>query len=235
MFYLTSTISLLCFNSVIYSGAGSRHFGVYFIIFISSIWLYKSDIAGSRLIYSISVHPSGTFRDKIKFYFSSFLVFILSIHFVVGIYRVSLDLVYPYSASKEVAEFIRNSKYSNWPLFGTRDVEVAPVSGYLGSSIYYPELKKRGSFTEWINRDSNLRREDSLIHIKDYMKRHKNVDQALVILSNKSDLGAEFQSGDSQLSEGFEINFIKHFLRSYNKPERYYLYEVRRNLKLSDG
>ena len=136
VFYLTSTISLLCFNSAIYSGAGSRHFGVYFIIFISSIWLYKSDIAGSRLIYSISVHSSGTFRDKIKFYFSSFLVFILSIHFVVGIYRVSLDLVYPYSASKEVAEFIRNSKYSNWPLFGTRDVEVAPVSGYLGSSIY---------------------------------------------------------------------------------------------------
>ena len=75
----------------------------------------------------------------------------------------------------------------------------------------------------------------TLIHIKDYMKRHKNVDKALVILSNKSDLGAEFQSGDSQLSEGFEINFIKHFLRSYNKPERYYLYEVRRNLKLSDG
>ena len=235
VFYLTSTLSLLCFNSAIYSGAGSRHFGVYFVIFISSIWLYNSDMEASRIIVSIPAHPSGKLKDKIKLYFSYFLVFVLSIHFVVGIHRVFLDLVYPYSASKEVAEFIRSSKYSDWPLFGTRDVEVASVSGYLGSSIYYPELQKRGSFTEWINRDSNLRREDSLMHIKDYMKKHKNVDKVLVILSNKSDLGAGFRSGGSQLSEGFTINFIKHFLRSYNEPERYYLYEVRRNLKLSGG
>ena len=123
-----------------------------------------------------------TFKHKIVRHFSSFLVFILSIHFVAGIHRVSLDLVYPYSASKEVAEFIRNSEYSKWPLFGTRDVEVASISGYLASPIYYPELKKEGTFTEWINRDSNLRREDSLMHIKDYMKKHKNVDSVLVIL-----------------------------------------------------
>ena len=148
--------------------------------------------------------------------------------FFAGIHRVSLDMVYPYSASKEVAEFIRNSDYSNWPLFGTRDVEVTSVSGYLGSSIYYPELKRTGTFTEWINRDSSLRREDSLIHILGYMKNNKNVDSLLVILSNSSDLGDDFHSEDLRLSEGLTISFIKQFLRSYNKPERYYLYEVRR-------
>ena len=121
-------------------------------------------------------------------YFSSFLVTILFIHFVAGIHRVSLDLVYPYSAGKEVAEFIRNSKYTDWPLFGTRDVEVASVSGYLGNSIYYPELKKRGTYTEWINRDPNLRREDSLPHIVDYMNKHKDADAILVILSKKFEI-----------------------------------------------
>ncbi|MCB4429319.1 hypothetical protein FZX09_11105 [Synechococcus sp. MU1643] len=171
---------------------------------------------------------SDTFEHKSNFYFSYFIVFILSIHFFAGIHRVSLDLVYPYSASKEVAEFIRNSEYSNWPLFGTRDVEVTSVSGYLGSSIHYPELKRRGTFTEWINRDSNLRREDSLNHILDYMKKNKNLDSLLVILSKSSDLGDSFHSVDLRLSEGFTISFIKQFLRSYNEPERYYLYEVRR-------
>ena len=102
------------------------------------------------------------------------------------------------------------------------------VSGYLGSSIYYPELKRTGTFTEWINRDSSLRREDSLIHILGYMKNNKNVDSLLVILSNSSDLGDDFHSEDFRLSEGLTISFIKQFLRSYNKPERYYLYEVRR-------
>ena len=229
VFYLTSTLSLLGFNSVIYSGAGSRHFGVYFIIFISSIWLYRSDMAATGGNFSIQVHPaSATFENKLKLYFSYFLAFVLSIHFVAGIHRVSLDLVYPYSASKEVAKFITNSKYSDWPLFGTRDVEVTSVSGYLGSSIYYPELKRTGTFTEWINRDSSLRREDSLIHILGYMKNNKNVDSLLVILSNSSDLGDDFHSEDLRLSEGLTISFIKQFLRSYNKPERYYLYKVRR-------
>ena len=229
VFYLTSTLSLLGFNSAIYSGAGSRHFGVYFIIFISSIWLYRSDMAATGGSFSIQVHPlSAKFEHKLKLYFSYFLAFVLSIHFVAGIHRVSLDLVYPYSASKEVAKFIRNSKYSDWPLFGTRDVEVTSVSGYLGSSIYYPELKRTGTFTEWINRDSSLRRKDSLIHILDYMKNNKNVDSLLVILSNSSDLGDDFHSEDLRLSEGLTISFIKQFLRSYNKPERYYLYEVRR-------
>ncbi len=235
VFYLSSILSLLCFNSAIYSGAGSRHFGVYFIIFISSIWLYRSDVAPARSTLSMQVQPSSVFAHKVKSNFSYFLVFILSIHFVAGIHRVSLDLVYPYSASKEVAEFIRKSRYANWPLFGTRDVELASVSGYLGSSIYYPELKRRGTFTEWINRDSNLRREDSLIYIKDYLKRHKSVDAFLVILSKRSDLGNRFRSGESQLSEEFKISFVKQFLRSYNEPERYYLYEVRRNLKSSGG
>ena len=229
VFYLTSTLTLLCFNSAIYSGAGSRHFGVYFVIFISSIWLYRSDVAAKGGMLSIEVQPiSDTFEHKSNFYFSYFIVFILSIHFFAGIHRVSLDMVYPYSASKEVAEFIRNSEYSNWPLFGTRDVEVTSVSGYLGSSIYYPELKRRGTFTEWINRDSNLRREDSLNHILDYMKKNKNLDSLLVILSKSSDLGDGFHSVDLRLSEGFTISFIKQFLRSYNEPERYYLYEVRR-------
>ena len=234
-FYLASTISLLCFNSAIYSGAGSRHFGVYFIIFISSVWLYRSDTANSPNKFPMQMQSGYTLKHNIKSYFSSFLVTILFIHFVAGIHRVSLDLVYPYSAGKEVAEFIRNSKYTDWPLFGTRDVEVASVSGYLGTSIYYPELKKRGTYTEWINRDPNLRREDSLTHIADYMKKHKDADAILVILSKKSDLGDDFRTGDLQHPEGFTICFVKQFLRSYNKPERYYLYEVRRNLKSSGG
>ena len=179
--------------------------------------------------FSIQVHPlSAISEHKLKLYFSYFLSFVLSIHFVAGIHRVSLDLVYPYSASKEVAKFIRNSKYSDWPLFGTRDVEVTSVSGYLGSSIYYPELKRTGTFTEWINRDSNLRREDSLNYILDYIKKNKNLDSLLVILSNSSDLGESFHTVDLRISEEFAISFVKQFLRSYNKPERYYLYEVRK-------
>ena len=229
VFYIASTLSLLCFNSAIYSGAGSRHFGVYFIIFIASIWMYRADRPFCSGNISTNIKSNDLFERTVKSYFSSFLILVLSIHFLAGIHRVFLDVIYPYSASKEVAEFVRNSEYSNWPLFGTRDVELASVSGYLGSSIYYPELEKRGTYAEWKNRNPNLRREDTIIHIENYMQKYKDIDAMLAIVSNNSKINHDFDSGDLNLPDGINISFVNHFLRSYNKPERYYLYEVRRN------
>ena len=196
---------------------------------MASIWIRRSDNLSYSSNALTNFQINSLFARKVKANFSSFLVIILLIHFAAGIHRVSLDAVYPYSASKEVAKFIRNSEYSNWPLFGTRDVEVASVSGYLGTSIYYPELEKRGTYAEWSNRNSSLRREDSIIYIENYMEKHKNVDSMLAIISNNSKLNYDFDSGDLELSSGITISFVNHFLRSYNRPERYFLYEVRRD------
>ena len=112
-------------------------------------------------------------------------------------------------------------------MFGTRDVELASVSGYLGKSIYYPEIDRLGTFTEWINRDSSLRRENSLVYIQEYVDSNKDVSLMLAILSNGSNLKQNFEQGDLVLPGNLKIKFVKSFLRSYNKPERYYIYTVR--------
>ena len=233
LFYCSSTSCLLCFNAAVYSGAGSRHFGVYFIIIIASIWLCKLDLSASFSSSGVDVKQS--YLTESKSGFSLFLSFILAIHFLAGIHRVFLDIVYPYSASKEVAVFIKNSEYANLPLFGSRDVELASVSGYLGKPIYYPEIKRLGTFTEWTNRDSSLSREKSLVYIQEYMNSHLNVDSLLVILSNSSNLKHNFAKDDLRLSDDISIEFVKSFLRSYNKPERYYIYKVSRGIKVSSG
>ena len=230
LFYCSSTFSLLAFNATIYSGAGSRHFGIYFIIIITSIWLCRSDPSAS---FSGSLaNIEQIYSTKAKSKFSLFLSIILVIHFCAGIHRVFLDIVYPYSASKEVATFIRNSEYADWPLFGTRDVELTSVSGYLGKSIYYPEIARPGTFTEWINRDSSLKREDSLVYIQEYMDSHQDVASILAILSNGSNLKHNFEQGDLVLPGNITIKFVRSFLRSYNKPERYYVYNIRRTGKI---
>ena len=229
LFYCSSTFCLLCFNATVYSGAGSRHFGVYFIIIMASVWLCRSDLSASSS--SLEFDVKQPYLTESKSGFSLFLSIILAIHFFAGIHRVSLDIVYPYSASKEAATFIRNSEYADWPLFGSRDVELASVSGYLGKSIYYPEINRLGTFTEWVNRDSSLSRENSLDYIQEYMDSHQNVDSLLVILSNSSNLKHDFGQGDLELSDDILIEFVKSFLRSYNKPERYYIYKVTRCIK----
>ena len=116
-------------------------------------------------------------------------------------------------------------------MFGSRDVELASVSGYLGKSIYYPEINRLGTFTEWTNRDSSLSRQNSLVYIQEYMHSHQDVDSLLVILSNSSNLKHDFRKGDLELSDDMSIKFVKSFLRSYNKPERYYVYKVSRGIK----
>ena len=230
LFYCSSTFSLLGFNATIYSGAGSRHFGIYFIIIIASIWLCRSDPSAS--FGGSLANIEQIYSTKAKSKFSLFLSIILVIHFCAGIHRVFLDIVYPYSASKEVATFIRNSEYADWPLFGTRDVELTSVSGYLGKSIYYPEIARLGTFTEWINRDSSLKREDSLVYIQEYMDSHQDVASILAILSNGSNLKHNFEQGDLVLPGNITIKFVRSFLRSYNKPERYYVYNIRRTGKI---
>ena len=66
--------------------------------------------------------------------------------------------------------------------------------------------------------------------IEEYINKHKDVDSVLAILSRKSRLRFDFRSGDLLLPEGVSISLVKKFLRSYTEPERYYLYEVRRNI-----
>ena len=197
---------------------------------MASVWLCRSDLSASCSSLVANVKESNLIESRSGF--SLFLSFILAIHFFAGIHRVFLDIVYPYSASKEVAAFIRNSEYSDWPLFGSRDVELASVSGYLGKSIYYPEINRLGTFTEWINRNSSLSRENSLDYIQEYMDSHPNINSLLVILSNSSNLKHDFGLGDLKISDDISIEFVKSFLRSYNKPERYYIYKVGRAINV---
>ena len=64
------------------------------------------------------------------------------------------------------------------------------------------------------------------------MDSHPNINSLLVILSNSSNLKHDFGRGDLKISDRISIEFVKSFLRSYNKPERYYIYKVVRAIKV---
>ena len=63
------------------------------------------------------------------------------------------------------------------------------------------------------------------------MDLHQSVDSLLVILSNSSNLKHDFGQSNLELSDDVLIEFVKSFRRSYNKPERYYIYKVTRSIK----
>ena len=65
-----------------------------------------------------------------------------------------------------------------------------------------------------------------------FLESQVDVASMLAILSNGSNLKHNFEQGDLVLPGNITIKFVKSFLRSYNKPERYYVYNIRRTGKV---
>ena len=164
--------------------------------------------------------------DQLSKLFPHLLTFCLSIHFVAGVHRVLYDFYVPYSAGKVTAEYIQTKGWSDEKMFGTRDVEVSTVSGYLDRDIYYPELQDWGSYAQWKNRIS-LKREETLDYINSFFISHPETERVLLILSRNSAF-RDMKPGDESLQGNLRIVADKKFERSWVKPERFYLYWAKR-------
>tara|TARA_Y100001968_G_C19436530_1_gene760026 strand:+ start:1339 stop:2901 length:1563 start_codon:yes stop_codon:yes gene_type:complete len=225
VFFVSGFLFLFLFNYFIYLGVGSRHYGYYFLIFIASLWISKlpsgkvtfTNIAFNKHLYNPLFAPK---------FFSFFLTFCLSVHSIAGIHRVLYDFYIPYSAGKQVSLYITENNLSNLPIFGTRDVELSTVSGYLNKNIYYPEIEGWGSFTQWQNRKS-IPREDTLFYLSKFITNNQEIDKFLMILSKGSDISLANYS-NTFIVEDFVIKFESSFNRSWTKPERYIIYTAER-------
>ena len=143
IYFLSGIIFLFLFNYFLFLGDGSRHYGYYFLVIISSTWLALSN-QDQQLKSS---NYQNLFTKGNLFYFPRLLNICLTIHMVAGIHMVFNDFRLPYSSGKETAQYIQTKGWQDSPIFATRDVEVATVSGYLDREFYVPELKGFGSLS----------------------------------------------------------------------------------------
>jgi len=223
LFFISGSGFLFAFNYFLYLGVGSRHYGYYFLILIASVWIALHPDEPRK------VHkPSSIFllTNQLSDIFPYLLTFCLSIHFAAGVHRAAYDFYTPYSAGKATSEYIKEMGWVDEPKFGTRDVEVTTISGYLDRDIYYPELKEIGSYSQW-NRRVSLDRNDTLFYIKSYFEDFPRTDRLLLILS-KGSAFPEMLPGDERVHGDLRIKADQRFERSWTKPERFYLYWAER-------
>ena len=102
---------------------------------MASVWLAVRSLG---IIQCLLVDVKQPYLIESKSGFSLFLSFILAIHFFAGIHKFSLTLFI--FCEQRVASFIRNSEYANWPLFGSRDVELASVLVILVNQFLYQSI-----------------------------------------------------------------------------------------------
>ena len=222
IFFSSGTIFLFLFNYFLYLGIGSRHYGYYFILIISSLWIYlinqngKSDLLSNQKI----------FTKGHLFYFPYLFTICLTIHMAVGVHMVINDFLIPYSAGKETAQYIKTKGWQDVPIFASRDVEVVTVSGYLDRQFYLPEIKGYGRYAQWANR-INLDRSKTLDEVKIYLDKFPRVNKLLLLLSNRSSI-KNLEPGQTLYFDKFSVIADSKFENSSKDSEMFYLYWVER-------
>ncbi len=222
IFFLSGTIFLFFFNYFLFIGDGSRHYGYYFLLIISSFWLSLS----SEDQKTLPSDQKNFFNKGNLLYFPNLFTICLTIHLAVGLHMVSTDFLLPYSSGKETAEYIQTKGWQDYPIFASRDVEVATVSGYLDREFYLPELKGFGSYAQWANR-ATLDRSKTLDEVQIYLDKFPNVNKLLLLLSNRSSI-KNLEPGESLYFDKFIVIADSKFENSFHDSERFYLYWVER-------
>ena len=222
IFFFSGLIFLFIFNYFLYLGIGARHYGYYFLLIISAVWLSISN----RDQESTSSQKQNLFTKGNIFYFPGLLTICLSIHMVVGVHMVLNDFLLPYSSGKETAQYIQSKGWQDYPIFATRDVEVATVSGYLDREFYFPELNGPGSYAQWANRVS-LERTETLAEVQVYLDKFPQLNKFLLLLSKGSSI-KNLEPGESLYFDQFTVIADSKFENSYHPSERFYLYWVER-------
>ena len=145
---------------------------------------------------------------------------------IVGVHMVLNDFLLPYSSGKETAQYIKTKGWHDLPIFATRDVEVATVSGYLDREFYMPELKGFGSYAQWAKR-VEVDRSKTLDEVQSFLDKFPKINKLLLLLSKRSSI-KNLEPGEYLYFDEFSLVADSKFENSFKDSEKFYLYWVER-------
>ncbi len=211
-FYVVGTGFILAFNYFRFIIADFRHFGHFYLILLAAFWLanYYEDSALLSKIIPLNKKQFTLVNQG----YSWVLMLILVANFLGGINGLTRDILIPYSASRETANYIKQADLNDEFIVGSEDAQMAALSGYLYRKFYYPELQRIGSFTLFIKERVFVKHELILEQIKQILQEKTDLNKVLLILNKQLKVS----------HRDLKITPIKEFKNSFNRDEKYYLY-----------
>ncbi|NJN86286.1 MAG: hypothetical protein HC881_08180 [Leptolyngbyaceae cyanobacterium SL_7_1] len=130
---------------------------------------------------------------------------------VAGVFAFSMDLVHPFSSSKDTANFIKAQQLEDLLIAGSDDVIVSPIAALLDKEIFYLELNQFGSFIPPESRQP--------VQFQDLFERTYQLleqqDRNILLILNY-----ELTARDADV----EATELAVFDRNFLPEEKYYLY-----------
>ena len=209
-FYLLANGLILGFTYIKFMPRFIRHFGNFYIVLFAALWLAQQSPMSTVLTRHAPVLERWSAQSKR--WFSGLLMTILLFNLVGGLYRFSLEWVVPNSAGRVAAAYIQAANLQDAFIVGSRDAEIAPLSGYLGRQIYYPERQTMGSYTLFLKGGRQEVDQGEILR------------QVSILLNEHAEILLVLTDELAGATPGMMVEPLKSFERSQN--ETYYLYWV---------
>jgi hypothetical protein len=207
--YAVGTLGILAFTYVKYPGS-LRHHGHLYLLFIAALWLSatnREEKNSSTFIQTLAGFCRAH-RDQA-------ITVLLAAHLLAGVWAASLDLLYPFSESRETAAFIQQNRLDRLPILGHADDAASSVAGFLDCRIYYPASRVMGSFVVWNRERKTELKPEELVKQAKKLSRQSGQDTLLL-------LNYELPPGE------LPVVPLNKFNRSLVPEENYFLYLVPR-------
>jgi hypothetical protein len=199
LLYISATAGILVFLHMKVNH-GVRHTGHIFLVFMGCLWLsgLRAPPQGARIMRGVR---------------AMLITSLFAVHAAAGGLAGAADMVYPFSASKQTAEFIQQHGLAETTMVGSGYAMAAAVAGYLNRPIYYAENKQTGTFIRWREKRTRVTPAD-VVRIAEEQSRTHHGDVLLVLTYPLADAARDTRS-------------IASFERSIVREERYWLYLAR--------
>ena len=210
-FYLAANGLILGFTYAKFMPRFIRHFGNFYLVLFAALWLAQQFAESTVITRHWPLLERWSVQSRRGF--RLILTTILVVNLGSGLYWFGLDLAVPYSAGRAAAAYIRQADLQTAFMVGSRDAELAPLSGHLGRQIYYPERQDLGSYTLFFKGDRQpVEQTEVLRQVSELLPTHPEI---LLILTEPLAVPAP----------GLAITPLAAFEQSQN--ETYSLYWVR--------
>lgn len=143
--YLAGVGAILLFVHTKFYGS-VRHHGHIYMLFVACLWLAARSPEDAPLL------PRGAGDRALRFvkrHGQRVAAAFLAFHVIDAAYFCRADWLYPFSRSREAADFIRERGLESLYVVADQDAQVSPVAAYLHKKLYYQRADREGTFIVW--------------------------------------------------------------------------------------
>ncbi len=201
---------LLLFTYMVYIG-WLRHHAFLFVSLLMCFWIHRAWYPPAR--------GGATVGGWLT---ASLFPLLLVAQASAGVISYGFDATRPFTRSRDVVRFIDQAGLDEYPIIGSPDYIVTPISAMLGVPFLSLETRKETTFIEWES-SRNLNAKTLIRRIGKFLRESESDKQFLLMTSYPVEMIAKIP-GEKPTEQGFQLTPLEMFLPGIVPDERYIVY-----------